>query len=494
MVMSNKVYIVGAGPGDPGLLTRRAWEVLQSADVVVYDRLVGEALVALFPQGAECIDVGKEPGHHPFPQEAIHELLKQKAQEGKRVVRLKGGDPFVFGRGGEEALYLAREGIEVEVIPGVSSALAVPALAGIPLTHRGISPSFMVVSGHNLENLEWEVLARFSGTIVVLMGAKHLRTLTETLQKWGKPASLPASLIMEGATSRQRVLMGTLGDIAEKAEEAGFQNPLVLVLGEVVSLREFLSFWERRPLFGKRVLVTGTTTDSFTFPTLVELGAEVLRYPTIRIALCLESFEELYGKIPSCRLLLFSSKNAVAAFRRFVQSYRLDIRSLYSVRLAAVGRKTAQELESMGLFPDYLPAAFTASHFLEVLPEGRGEMAILLTSQIGGEEGKKALVAKGYRVEKVALYQSLPNWEVKDRVKAVLQRGVDAAVFSSPSSFRYLEEMLEGNRELLEGVCLVAIGPTTASYIRQRGFQVVDLPEEYTLEGVAKVLLARWGQ
>ncbi|MEN3186892.1 MAG: uroporphyrinogen-III C-methyltransferase [Atribacterota bacterium] len=490
--MKAKVYIVGAGPGDPTLITRKAWEVLQNAEVIVYDRLVGEAIVSLFPHGAECIDVGKEPENHPFPQEAIQELLKKKAQEGKRVVRLKGGDPFIFGRGGEEVLSLIREGIEVEVVPGLSSALAVPALAGIPLTHRGVSTSFMVVSGHDPENLEWEAMARFSGTIVVLMGAKNLRTLTEGFQKWGKPTSLPASLIMEGATTRQRVLVGTLGDIAEKAERAGFRNPLVLVVGEVVSLREYLSFWEKRPLFGKRILVTGTTMDSFAFPSLSTLGAEVFRYPTVRIEFDHQSLEELYQKVPSCHLLFFSSKNAVMAFRSFMQSYRFDMRNLVGISLAAVGRKTAQELESMSLYPDYLPSSFTASALSEVLPEGRGKLALILTSQIGGEEGSKVLAEKGYRTEKIALYRSLPNWEVKDRIRVVLRSGVDAVVFSSPSSFQYLEEMLEESRALLNGVYLVAIGPTTARFIHRRGFHVVDLPEEYTLEGVEKALLARW--
>lgn len=491
-MMGKKVYIVGAGPGDPGFLTRRALEVLQEAEVIIYDRLVGEGIMALFPPDAECIDVGKEPGSHPVPQRAIEELLREKAREGKRVVRLKGGDPYVFGRGGEEALFLLQEGVEVEVVPGVSSALAVPALAGIPLTHRGMSASFMVVSGHDLEKLNWEVLVRFSGTLVVLMGARNLGMFIEELRKRGKPAHLPVALIMEGATAKQRVLLGTLGDIADRAEQSGFRNPLVLVLGEAVFLREKLALWERRPLFGKRLLITGTTRESFAFPLLGELGVEILHYPTVHIKFFPEALSALYHRIAECRILLLSSKNAVWAFREMLRTYRVDARYFQGVSFVVVGRKTARELESIGIFPDYLPSSFTVSALSEVLPPGKGELALILTSQIGGEEGERMLAERGYRAERIALYRSLPHWRVKDWIRGALQQGIDAAVFTSPSSFSYLEEMLEGSRELLAGVLLVAIGPTTARFMEKRGFPAVDFPEEHTLEGVETFLLRRW--
>ena len=488
--MGKRVSIVGAGPGDPGLLTRRAWETLRQAEVIVYDRLVGEAVMALFPPEAECIDVGKEPGNHPVPQQTICELLKKKAQEGKRVVRLKGGDPFVFGRGGEEALFLLQEGIEVEVIPGLSAALAVPALAGIPLTHRGMSSAFLVVSGHDLSILDWELLVRFSGTLVVLMGAKNLSVLVGELLRWGKPADLPAAVIMEGTTAQQKTVLGCLGDIAEKA--ADLQNPLVLVVGEVVTLSGRLNFRERRPLFGKRLLFTGTTGESFTFPALAELGVEVLHYPTVCIDFVAESRKEAHQLLPESQLLILSSKNAVRAFQELVSGYRLDLRKLQAVKIAVVGRKTAQALAAMGLFPDYCPSSFTASALLEVLPEGDGARALLLTSQIGGEELIKGLEGKGYLVRKIVAYRSLPNWGVKDRLEKVLQRGVDAAVFTSPSSFRYLEAMFPQVASLLRDVTVLAIGPSTASYIGRRGLPVMDLPEEYTLEGIERLLRERW--
>jgi uroporphyrinogen III methyltransferase/synthase len=490
--MAKRVCIVGAGPGDPGLLTRHAWETLQQAEVIVYDRLVGEAVVSLFPPEAECIDVGKAPGNHPVPQEAICELLKKKAQEGKRVVRLKGGDPFIFGRGGEEALFLLQEGIEVEVIPGMSAALAVPALAGIPLTHRGMSSGFLVISGHDLSHLDWELLVRFSGTLVVLMAAKNLGVLVGELLRRGKPADLPAAVIMEGTTARQRTVLGHLGDIAEKTETEGLQNPLVLVVGEVVTLSTQLNFRERRPLFGKRLLFTGTTAETFTFPTLTDLGVEVLRYPTVCIDFVAESLKEAYHLLPESQLIILSSKNAVKAFQELISGYRLDLRKLQAVKIAVVGRKTAQALAAMGLFPDYCPSSFTTSALLEMLPEGDGTRALILTSQIGGEELIRGLEGKGYLVRKIAAYRSLPNWGIKDRMEKVLQRGVDAAVFTSPSSFRYLEAMFPQVDSFFQETAVLAIGPSTADYIGKRGLPVMDLPEEHTLEGIEKLLRERW--
>ncbi|MGC8777121.1 MAG: uroporphyrinogen-III C-methyltransferase, partial [Candidatus Caldatribacteriaceae bacterium] len=479
-LVGKKVYIVGAGPGDPGLLTRRAWELVQRAEVIVYDRLVGEGIVALFPEGAECIYVGKEPGNHPVPQEEIHEILRARAEEGKMVVRLKGGDPFIFGRGGEEALFLVREGFEVEVVPGVSSALAVPALAGIPLTHRGVSSSFLVVSGNDFSILPWETMASFSGTLVVLMGARNLSSIVEKLLAMGVRKDLPVALVMEGSTARQRTLVGTLSNIAVKAQEAGFANPLIFVAGEVVNLHQTLTFLEHRPLFGRRLLFTGTTMESFSFPVLAELGVEVLHYPTVRIELCPEALEEAWKALPGCQILLLSSKNAVAAFREMARRFRLDLRHLAGLKIAVVGKKTAQELASMGLFPDYCPSSFTVRHLLALFPKGKGERVLLLTSQIGGEEALQGFTEKGYVVQKVSVYRNVPNLGVREGIRSALENGVDAVVFTSPSSFHSLEACLGGNLEMLARTLLVSIGPTTARFIAQRGLQSVSFPEEHT--------------
>lgn len=490
--VGKKVYLVGAGPGNPGLLTRRAWELLQRADVIVYDRLVGEGIISSFPLHAECIDVGKEPGDHPIPQEQIHELLFSKAMEGKTVVRLKGGDPFIFGRGGEEALFLARRGIEVEVVPGVSAALAVPALAGIPLTHRGVSTSFLVVSGHDPDRLPWEAIIRFPGTLVVLMGARNLPCIVERLLVGGMRADRPAALVMEGSTAWQKTLVGNLGNIGEKAQKEGFLNPLVFIVGEVVALHQDLAFFEHRPLLGKRLLFTGTTTESFAFPVLTELGVEILHYPTVRIEFSPEALREARESIAECDVLLLSSKNAVAAFREMVQRFHLDLRFLGKVKIAVVGRKTAQDLASMGIFPDYCPPSFTILHLLEMLPEGKGGKALVFTSQLGGEEAMCGLTQKGYRVQRVSVYQSLPNWQVQDGIRRALKRGVDAIVFTSPSSFRYFEACLRGDWKCPAETLLIAIGPTTARFIEKQGFQSISFPEEHTLEGIEAFLQERW--
>ncbi len=460
------VYLVGAGPGDPGLITVRGLACLAAADVVVFDRLIPPALLDGAPQ-AERIDVGKQPGHHPVPQEQINAILVEQAQLGKTVVRLKGGDPFVFGRGGEEAEALAAAGVPFEVVPGVTSAIAAAAYAGIPVTHRDAARSFAVITGHRKDDGEeadydWAAAAG-ADTLVFLMGVGNLPVIVDHLLAAGRSPATPAAIVARGTWPQQRTVTGTLRDIVGQANAADIRPPAALIVGEVVRLRERLRWFDRpdrRPLLGLRVLNTRPAHEAAAFAgRLAGLGAEAITLPAIRIAACADSaaMEAVIHELaaggragPAYDWLIFTSANAVAAFleRLFAlgapdaPGRRYDARSLAGVRLAAIGPVTAAALRNYGLAADLVSEGAPGKRLAAAMPDIAGQRLLLPRSDQAMPELPAALAAHGAHVTEVVAYSVVPAQPDLDAL-AVLQRdGVDVAAFFSPSALRGLAAML----------------------------------------------------
>lgn len=501
--MKGKVYLIGAGPGDPGLLTLKAVDVIKRANTIVFDRLINYEILKLARAEAELIDVGKMPGHHPIPQEIINGILAEKAVEGRAVARLKGGDPFVFGRGGEEALFLREKGIPFEVIPGVTSAVSVLAYAGIPITHRDLSSSFHVITGHEAEakkdNLDWEAISKLNGTLVFLMGVKNMDFITKSLIKYGKSAATPAAVIMNGTTPGQRVVVGNLSDISEKTRKNGIKNPAVIVVGDVINLRQDLNWYETKKLFGKRILITGmnereeweagfTKNDSVT--ALIDEGAEVIHCPALKIIHILENMEKLLNEIVNYDILIFTSKNGVESFSRAMREKRFDVRRLKNIRIAAVGSKTKEKLEEMLIYPDIMPQEFTSSALLDVIKEEKiGKNAAVITSDIGGKDLMNGLEQLGLKPRKIIAYKNQPNYEIRGRFLEEFKRGIDIAIFTSPSTFYYMKEIAGETMGGISKSIIAAIGPTTKKAIEGEGYRVDVIPREHTLEGVIREIL-----
>ena len=384
------VSLVGAGPGDPGLLTLRGAEVLAAADVVVYDYLANPALLAHVRPEAERIYVGKQAGCHTLSQDQINALLVERGLLGQRVARLKGGDPFVFGRGGEEALALARAGVPFEVIPGVTSALAAPAYAGIPVTHRGLSSSFAVVTGHEdpakeLSAIDWARLATGVDTLIFLMGVGNLPNITERLLAHGRPAETPAATVRWGTRPGQQTVTGTLADIADEVRLADLRPPAVTVIGEVAALRETLRWFEDRPLFGQRVLVTRARTQASVLSArLRALGAEAIELPTIRIVPPADwgPLDRAIESLTAYDWIVFASVNGVRFFWERLTEADLDARALGAVKLAAIGPITASELETHGLRADYTPPTYVAEAIASGLGDVRNQRILLPCADI----------------------------------------------------------------------------------------------------------------
>lgn len=494
-----KVFLVGAGPGDPGLLTIRGLELLRDAEVVIYDRLVGEDVLAEAPDGAERIYVGKEAGSHTIPQDRINALLVAKASEGRRVVRLKGGDPFVFGRGGEEAEALAQAGIPFEVVPGVTSAVAVPAYAGIPLTHRGVATSFAVVTGREdpakpETQVNWDGLATGADTIVCLMGVKQLPHVVEQLLRHGRPAGTPIALIRWGTWPSQETLSGTLGDIVEQVAVHNFGPPAVAVIGEVVRLRERFRWLQERPLFGRRVLVTRSREQAGVLSAVLRgAGAVPVEVPLIGIAP--PANWELVDQAISClheySWAVFTSANGVRSFFGRLAALGRDARVLGPCRVAAIGPATAGALRESGIRADLVPAEFVAEALLAELAKAGvgGERVLLARAEVTRDVLEGGLRELGARVDLVTLYRTTRVEDAPARLASVLARGLDAITLASSSSVRHLVEALgqDAGRKL-DGVAVACIGPVTAQTARDLGLRVDVEAVEYTMNGLVEAL------
>jgi uroporphyrinogen III methyltransferase/synthase len=502
MKASGRVYLVGAGPGDPALLTLKGLRALEQADVVVYDHLVSPQVLDFAPESAERIYAGKEAGAHALPQEEINALLATRALEGKVVVRLKGGDPFVFGRGGEEALHLASVGVPFEVVPGVTSAVAAPAYAGIPLTHRNLASSVVVLTGHEdptkqESSTRWTEVAKGVDTLVFLMAMANLPLIAARLIQHGRSPDEPAALIRWGTTADQQTVVGTLGSIVADAERAALKPPALLVVGRVVRLRERIAWFERRPLFGKRIVVTRPRQQSSRFAHLLEeAGAEVLRIPTIKIEPP-ESWELLdraLAEIESFRWVIFTSVNGVKSFRRRLEATGRDARSLHGTQLAAIGPETAEALKRWGLRSDVVPDEFVAEGLVEVL-KGRvrpGDRLLLPRAAQARDLLVKEMERLGVLVTDAPTYRAVASKEGADRLRRELEAGrVHVVTFTSSSTAKNFADLFsaEERGELFRGVVVASIGPITAATAARHGFETDVMPSAYTIPALAQAIV-----
>lgn len=496
------VYLVGAGPGDAGLLTLRGAELLGRADVVVYDALVNLDLLRLAPPQAERVYAGKRAAAHAIPQEQLNALLVKQARSGKTVVRLKGGDPYIFGRGGEEAEELAAAGVPFEVVPGISSTVAAPNYAGIPLTHREHCSSFQVITGHEdptkpETSLDWAQIARNPGTKVVLMGVERIGAIASGLIAGGLAATTPVAMIRWGTTGGQQTLVGTLEDIAAQVAATGFSAPAVTIIGSVVNLRDRLNWFENRPLFGQRIVVTRTRHQASQLSAqLKDLGAEVWEIPTIRIAAPTNHgpLVEAITGIGEYDWLVFTSPNGVTEFFGYFFKAYPDLRSIGNVRIAAVGPATAEKLKELHLAVDVTPAEYVtakvakAIHAYENVENLR---LLLLRAEVANPELPKELEELGGIVDEVACYRTVPETEDLDGTAArLLAEGADWITFTSSSTVENFHARFDLPALLAKfpRIRVVSIGPETTKAVRALGLKSVLEAGEHTIPGLVKAL------
>jgi uroporphyrinogen III methyltransferase/synthase len=498
--VSGRVFLVGAGPGDPGLLTLKGRRCLEQAEVVVYDYLADPSLLAFAPPEAERVCVGKHGGGEKTKQEDINALLLDRARSGKTVVRLKGGDPFIFGRGAEEAEELWRAGIEFEVVPGVTSGIAVPAYAGIPLTHRDYSSTVAFIAAYEYQDepaLRWRELAKSVETLVLFMTTRQLKKNMRRLEEAGLSGDTPAAVIRWGTKARQETLTGTVATIGDLAAEQDLQPPALAVVGQVVRLREQLAWFERKPLFGRRIVVTRARRQASAFGARLEdLGADVLYFPTIEIAPP-ESWRPLDGAIAAVGAfdwIVFTSVNGVEKFvERFDHAGR-DLRDLAGVRLAAIGPETARAVRALHLRVDAMPEEYRAEGVLEALGDVAGK-SILLPRAAGAREIlPRELQRRGARVAEVVSYRSVPSAGDTGEIRRALEAGeLDLVTFTSSSTVRHFAEILgDAAVDLLRRTAVGCIGPITADTARELGVEVAVQPEEYTIPAFVAAIRAHF--
>jgi len=501
-VSEGKVFLVGAGPGDTGLITVRGKQLIDSADAVVYDALANSALL---PPGAretgrpELYYVGKRGGSKDsVTQDEINALLIKLAREGKRIVRLKGGDPFVFGRGSEEAQALNDASVTFEVIPGVTAGIAAAAYAGIPVTHRTLSTSVTFVTGHEDPakpdtQTNWTALAKAGGTIVLYMGVKTLSGISEALIKGGMPGEIPAAAIQWATHPKQRTVVATLETIAAKAEEQNITAPVITVIGWSVVLRDELNWFEHRPLFGKRIVVTRATQQApILSEKLRELGADAIEMPATQIArLDLEPLRASIDSISDYDWLIFTSQNAVAIFWEQLLGRGKDSRALAGLKIAAVGPATAGALLEHGITVDVIPERFVAEGLLEMMQEREdvaGGKVLYVTAEGARDVLPAGLREIGANLVIVEAYRTIPDGAGAERLARAIEAGkVDLATFTSASAVRgYIEAVGE---DLALKIPAASIGPQTSDALREAGIEVEAEAEESTIDGLVSAVL-----
>ena len=492
-----RVYLVGSGPGDPGLLTVKGLRLIRAADVIVYDRLANPDLLDHARDDAELIDAGKAPGDRGRKQAEINRLLADRARDGKRVVRLKGGDPFVFGRGGEEAEALRAAGVDFEIVPGVTSAIAAPAYAGIPMTHRDSSSSFTVVTGSAAlredERGEWSALARAPGTLVILMGWRALSEIAAALIQGGKPADTPAAVVSWGTTARQKSVSARLDSIAETARAAGLEAPAAVVVGEVALLRERLNWFESLPLFGRRILVPRSRSQASALSRrLAELGAEPVEIPTIEIQPP-QDFSELDSSLralPDFDWVVFTSANAVRSVFGRLSEMGADARNFHGVEAAAIGSATRSALLDRGISADLVAGASNSGGLAKSLAEAgiAGKRILLPRANIATETLPANLREAGAEVVEVEAYRTVVPEGSRQAAADAIGAGIDAAAFTSSSTVVNLIELLDGDLKALDGVSVACIGPVTAATAGRLGLKVDIVADVQNIDGLARAV------
>ena len=484
------VILVGAGPGDPGLLTQKGRQAIENAQVVVYDRLVSPAILSLIPKDAEKINVGKESSNHLVPQEEINRILLRKAQEDKRVVRLKGGDPFLFGRGGEELELLEAAGIPFQVVPGVTSALSVPAYAGIPVTHRDFCSSVHIITGHARAgaelSIDFDALKRTGGTLVFLMGVTSLPKICKGLLDAGMAPDMPAAVVERGTLPRQRKLVSTLERLPLEAEKAGVKSPAIIVVGKVCSLSNRFDWFDCLSLKGKTVVVTRPEDRSGTLTQrLRELGAEVVDYPCIRTVAREENpeLEEAVGNLSRYRCLVFTSPAGPEIFFRRLRAAGRDARALSGLTLAAIGPKTAKALEKHGVTADLVPETYDSDHLAKALEAVEGPVLLCRASR-GSTALPEMLERKGIPFADVPIYDTVYTAPDPQKVDALLGEKL-LVTFTSASTVRGFVESLPGRD--LKNVIGCCIGKQTEAEAKKYGLTTV-VSQEATMESLMETI------
>jgi uroporphyrinogen III methyltransferase / synthase len=498
-----KVYLVGAGPGDPGLLTLKGKECLEQADIVLYDYLANPVLLQYAPATAQRIYVGRRGRGQYQDQADINRLLIERAKEGNVVVRLKGGDPFVFGRGGEEAEAVSAGGVDFEVVPGVTAAVAVPAYAGIPVTHRTLASTVTFVTGHEDPTkpgtqLEWPKLASASGTLVFMMGMKNLPTIAKQLLSEGRSPDTPVAAIRWGTKADQQTIVGTLKDIVGKTETAHLEPPTAIVIGEVVRLRGQLNWFETKPLFGKRIVLTRPQKQAREFSQLLSgYGAEPVEVPTIQIVppASWQAIDDAVTRLGTYHWLIFTSVNGVRPFMERLYVARKDVRALAHLRLCAIGPRTAQELGTYGLTSDVVPTQYQAEGVIATLADAgvRGSHILIPRAEVAREILPEQLRELGATVDVIPVYRTIaPAVDAASLTKQFCDGQVAAVTFTSSSTVRNFVEVFGGRdavKALVARVVIACIGPITARTAEEYGLTVTIMPAENTVPALAEAIV-----
>ncbi|HEY3423179.1 MAG TPA: uroporphyrinogen-III C-methyltransferase [Negativicutes bacterium] len=495
------VYLVGAGPGDYKLISVKALEYIQKADTLVYDRLADDRLLAFTRADVELIYVGKSSNQHTMRQEDINQVLVDKAKAGKTVVRLKGGDPFVFGRGGEEALKLVENKIPFEIVPGITSAISVPAYAGIPVTHRGIATSFAVVTGHEdptktESNMRWEQLSTGVDTLVFLMGVENLQHITTKLIENGRPAETPAAVIRWGTKAQQQVMVTTVGQAAAQVAKQGIKPPAIFIVGEVVTLREQLAWFDRKLLFGKTVLVTRAREQASILTEQLEaLGAQCLEAPAIKIgpADSYANIDQAIQELAEYQWLIFTSVNGVDYFFTRLREAGRDTRALANSKVAAIGAQTARQLEKYGVMADIVPLEFRAEGIVEALAGfiAPGMRVLIPRALVARDVLPQKLVQMGALVNVAPVYQTISGDTDGQVLAQKLQAGqIDLVTFTSSSTVTNLLNLLGSQgAQLLASAKVACIGPVTADTCLEHGIKPDVIAGNYTIKGMMEAIV-----
>lgn len=495
MKKKGKVYLIGAGPGDPGLLGLKAKECLETADAVVYDRLADPRIIEFCRKDAEMVYVGKASANHTMRQPDINKLLVKLAAEGKTVARLKGGDPFVFGRGGEEAIELLEAGLPFEFVPGVTSAIAVAEYAGIPVTHRHVATSFAVITGHEdptkgESTINWKGLATAVDTLVFLMGVENIERISSQLIANGRSADCPAAVIRWGTRPEQRTLITTVGQAAADVKATGMKPPAIFLVGEVVKLREQLQWFDNKPLFGKTVVVTRARAQASVLTKKLEAqGARVLEVPAIKIVPPADfaPLDKAIAEIDTYKWLILTSVNGVEYFFDRLLKAGKDSRALCGVKIAAIGSATAEALKGYGITADLIPSAYKAEELADALAADTkaGDKLLLARAKIARNVLPERLRALGAQVDVVTAYETVADCQNKEELLEALESGEASLVtFTSSSTVTNLLDVLGDKKDLLNKVALAAIGPVTAETLEKHGLKPAVSAAEYTIDGL----------
>ena len=493
-----KVYLIGAGPGDPGLFTLKGKTVLERADCVVYDYLANEELLRFVRPDCEKIYVGKRGSAHTMSQADINDLLVRKAREGRVVARLKGGDPFIFGRGGEEAEELVKAGIPFEVVPGISSGYAAPAYAGIPVTHRDFTSGVAFITGHEdptkaETELDWAKIATGLGTLVFFMGVKNLPEIADKLVEHGRDRETPVAVIRWGTRAEQQVITGTLADIVSKA--AGVPPPAITVVGEVVRLRDQLNWFERLPLFGKRIVITRTREQASVLgEALAELGAQVIEIPTIEIRepASWRPLDQAIRRLEEFHYLLVTSANGARSFLARLNACGRDVRDLKGLVIGAIGPATAAQFAKTGIKVDFVPKDYRAEGLLEVLSSHdlRGKCFLIPRAKVARDLVPQALEERGASVEVVEAYETVSPEFPPGELERLLTPPPNMLTFTSSSTAANFAKLLDDRKleDVLDGVAVASIGPITSDTLRDFGLEVTVEAKHSTIPGLVQAI------